>query len=210
MIFEREGSRREARGHRGKRSSGGQAGRPRDGIPRLPQGPNELGIEGSLFQSTGNVILPDFRAARLLARRINEKVDAALLPERAIRAGRLNAMALIDEILHDVARLFREKAESGAFVRAIADLERALGAKALDEPAPRLRRALPAPLRSTRAARCRGLLAPGKAEAGAAAPPIASSPSRSSSSCASPTRTPPSRPSASSSTKRCSPFPAPP
>ena len=93
---------------------------------------DELGIEGSLFRSTGNVILPDFRAARLLARRINEKVDAALLPERAVRAGRLNAMALIDEILHDVARLFRETAEPGAFSRALADLERSLGARALD------------------------------------------------------------------------------
>src|SRR5208283_5085369 len=67
---------------------------------------DELGIEGSLFRTTGNVILPDFHAARLLAKRINEKVDAALLPERAVRAGRLNAMALIDEILHDVARIF--------------------------------------------------------------------------------------------------------
>jgi glycosidase len=93
---------------------------------------DRLGMEGSLFRSTGNVILPDFRAARLLARRINEKVDAALLPERAVRAGRLNAMALIDEILHDVARLFRERAEPRAFARALADLERSLGAKTLD------------------------------------------------------------------------------
>jgi glycosidase len=91
-----------------------------------------LGIEGPLFRSTGNVILPDFHAARLLARRINERVEAALIPERAVRAGRLNAMALIDEILHDVSRLFREKAESGALGRALADLERALGRTALD------------------------------------------------------------------------------
>ncbi len=93
---------------------------------------DELGIDASLFQSTGNIILPDFRAARLLARRINEKVDAALLPERAIRAGRLNAMALIDEILHDVARLFRERAEPDSFARATVDLEAALGKKSLN------------------------------------------------------------------------------
>jgi hypothetical protein len=93
---------------------------------------DELGIEGSLFQSTGNLILPDFHAARLLARRINERVDAAIHPERAVRAGRLNAMALIDEILHDVARLFREKAEPDALARALADVERALGPKRLD------------------------------------------------------------------------------
>jgi glycosidase len=92
----------------------------------------QLGIETSLFRSTGNLILPDFRAARLLARRINERVDAALLPERTVRAGRLNAMALIDEILHDVARLFREKAQPDALDRALADLEGALGARDLD------------------------------------------------------------------------------
>jgi glycosidase len=96
------------------------------------QARDDLGIEGSLFRSTGNLILPDFRAARKLARRINEKVDAAILPERAVRAGRLNAMALIDEILHDVARLFREQAEPGALAIAYADLERSLGKKALD------------------------------------------------------------------------------
>ena len=93
---------------------------------------DELGIEGSLFQSTGNVILPDFHAARLLARRINERVDAALLPEKAVRAGRLNAMALIDEILHDVARLFRESTAPDSFTTAHADLERALGRPSLD------------------------------------------------------------------------------
>ncbi len=130
---------------------------------------NELGIEGSLFQSTGNVILPDFRAARLLARRINEKVDAALLPERAIRAGRLNAMALIDEILHDVARLFREKAESGAFVRAIADLERALGAKALESLLLAFVERFP-PLSVYEGRESAASWLAGKAEAGAAAP----------------------------------------
>ena len=93
---------------------------------------DELRLEGSLFQSTGNVILPDFRAARLLARRINEAVDAALLPEKAVRAGRLNAMALIDEILHDVARLFREMAAPDALSRALAQLERSMGARSLD------------------------------------------------------------------------------
>jgi len=93
---------------------------------------DELGLAGSLFRTTGNLILPDFRSARDLARRINERIDAALLPERAIRAGRLNAMALIDEILHVVARLFREKAEPRAFAEALEALEAGLGEKALD------------------------------------------------------------------------------
>ena len=75
----------------------------------------ELGLGDSLYSSSGNVIVPDFATARSLARRINERIDAALLPDKAVRAGRLNAMALIDEILHYVARLYREKASPAAF-----------------------------------------------------------------------------------------------
>ena len=93
---------------------------------------DRLGMDTSLFRSTGNVILPDFRAARLLARRINERVDAAILPERAVRAGRLNAMALIDEILHDVARLFRERAAPDALPLVIGRMEAELGRDGLD------------------------------------------------------------------------------
>lgn len=80
----------------------------------------DLGLELSLFRTTGNVIIPDFSAARSLARRINEVVDATLLPERAVRAGRINAMGLIDEILHGVSRLFREGPAPDAL--AVADL----------------------------------------------------------------------------------------
>ncbi len=80
----------------------------------------DLGLELSLFRATGNVIIPDFSAARGLARRINEVMDATLLPERAVRAGRINAMGLIDEILHGVSRLFREGPAPDAL--AVADL----------------------------------------------------------------------------------------
>ena len=135
---------------------------------------DELGLEGSLFQSTGNVILPDFHAARLLARRINEKVDAAMLPERAVRAGRLNAMALIDEILHDVARLFRESAAADCFARSLADLELSLGAPALDSLLLAVVDAFP-PFRSTKAAKSR----PTGLGAGQRECPTGSSPSRS-------------------------------
>ena len=96
------------------------------------QAREQLDVDATLFRSTGNLILPDFRSARLLARRINERVDAALLPERTVRAGRLNAMALIDEILHDVARLFRERAASNALPTLLARMEEDLGAPALD------------------------------------------------------------------------------
>ncbi len=93
---------------------------------------DELEVESSLFTSTGNVIIPDFAAARSLARRINEKVDASLLPEKTVRAGRLNAMALIDEILHDVARLYREGPAPSAFSLALGAMESSIGPAELD------------------------------------------------------------------------------
>ena len=93
---------------------------------------DEFGFDSSLFGATGNVIIPDFHAARLLARRINEKTEASIVPERSVRAGRLNAMALIDEILHDVARLFRERVMPDAFSTALTALEAELGRAELD------------------------------------------------------------------------------
>ena len=162
-----------------------------------------LGIDSSLFRSTGNLILPDFRAARQLARRINERVDAAILPERAIRAGRLNAMALIDEILHYVAQLFRERAEPAAMTLARAALERGLGKDGLDALLLAFTdRFPPVSVYEGRESAASWLSGSSKVDGAAGGPPTASSPSRSSCCSASRTRTPPSRPSASSSTRR--------
>ncbi len=66
-------------------------------------------FDDSLFTLSGNVILPNFRACRAFAQKMNEKRDLANFPERAVKAGQLNAMGLIDEILHYVSGLFREE-----------------------------------------------------------------------------------------------------
>ena len=92
----------------------------------------DFSFDSSLFQSSGNVIIPDFREARHLARKINERVGAAVLPELGVKAGKLNAMALIDEILHDVARLYRERVDASAFETCIGALEKDLGRDILD------------------------------------------------------------------------------
>ena len=114
--------------------AGGLQGRPGDRVMEFHvsrKARDALGLEDSLFRSTGNIIMPDFAAARTLARRINERMDAALLPERAVRAGRLNAMALIDEILHDVARLYREGPAPAALAEGLAAVEAAVGSDEL-------------------------------------------------------------------------------
>ena len=55
-----------------------------------------------MFSFNGNVIFANFHAARLFAQKINQKKDLAAFPEQAVKAGQINALGLIDEILHAV------------------------------------------------------------------------------------------------------------
>jgi len=89
-------------------------------------------FDESLFSLTGNVILPNFAATRRFAQRMNEARDLARAPEQAILAGQLNAMGLIDEILHHVVALYREQVDPRVIARALAVLDRRLGAEAVD------------------------------------------------------------------------------
>jgi glycosidase len=66
-------------------------------------------FDQALFSLSGNVILANFHAARLFAQKINDKRDLVRFPEQAIKAGQINAMGLIDEILHYIMGLYREQ-----------------------------------------------------------------------------------------------------
>ena len=57
------------------------------------------------------VIFIDFYRVRLFADKMNRKRDLVSSPEKAIKAGSLNAMGLIDEILHYVVGLYKEQIE---------------------------------------------------------------------------------------------------
>jgi glycosidase len=92
----------------------------------------EFGLEHSLFSLTGNVILADVKEARELARKINAKADPDR-PERMVKAGQLNAMGLIDEILHYAAALYREQVQPDACERALVRLEERLGSDRCNE-----------------------------------------------------------------------------
>ncbi|MCS7260004.1 MAG: alpha-amylase family glycosyl hydrolase [Anaerolineae bacterium] len=90
-------------------------------------------FDESLFQLSGNVILANFHAARLFAQRINRTRDLARFPEQAIRAGQLNAMGLIDEILHYVVELYRQQKNPTVMSQALAWLEQRLGREAVEK-----------------------------------------------------------------------------
>ncbi len=88
-------------------------------------------FDESLFTLSGNVIFANFHAARLFAQRMNDKRDLINFPERAVRAGQINAMGLIDEILHAVVREYCEQCKPTAMADALAYVEDALGADRL-------------------------------------------------------------------------------
>ena len=66
-------------------------------------------FDATLFALNGNVLLANFRAAREFAQKMNAPRDLVHHPEQTVRAGDINAMGLIDEILHLVVAKYREQ-----------------------------------------------------------------------------------------------------
>ena len=88
-------------------------------------------FDEALFGLSGNVVFADYAAARRFAQQINEQRDTAADPGTAARAGDLNAMGLVDEILHFVIGLYREQRNPAAISGALAWLEGRLGVPVL-------------------------------------------------------------------------------
>jgi len=86
----------------------------------------------SLYSLNGNVILSDFHIVRLFAQRMNQKRDLVHYPEQAVKASQINAMGLIDEILHIVLRLYRRQRVTNAMRLAVEWLEAEIGEEELD------------------------------------------------------------------------------
>jgi glycosidase len=89
-------------------------------------------FDDSLFTLTGNVVFANLHAARVFAQRMNERRDLARFPETAVRAGQINAMGLIDEILHGAVALYQEQVNPAAMRQALEALDRELGGEAVD------------------------------------------------------------------------------
>ncbi|AEF84610.1 alpha amylase catalytic region [Treponema primitia ZAS-2] len=87
----------------------------------------EHGLETALFSLRGNVVLADFQQVRKLTNQFNAKVDGAAHPESIIKASQLNAMGLIDEILHYMVALYRQEIQRDIFETALERLNNSLG-----------------------------------------------------------------------------------
>ncbi|HVN97313.1 MAG TPA: alpha-amylase family glycosyl hydrolase, partial [Syntrophorhabdaceae bacterium] len=87
----------------------------------------------SLFTLSGNVIFANYLAARTFAQKMNMKRDLLNYPERAVKAGQLIAMGLIDEILHYIFGLYMEQSEPAIMEEAMDFLSQKLGREALEK-----------------------------------------------------------------------------
>ena len=85
-----------------------------------------------LFSLTGNVVFANFHAARVFAQKMNLRRDLVTFPEQAVHAAQINAMGLIDEILHQVVARYRQQRNPHVFDQALAWLEGRLGREAVN------------------------------------------------------------------------------
>ena len=94
---------------------------------------DEYQFDQTLFSYNGNVIFANFHAARTFAQRMNQRRDVANHPERAVRAGQINAMGLVDEILHHIVAAYRRERNPIVMGQALDWLEQRIGTAELDK-----------------------------------------------------------------------------
>jgi glycosidase len=66
-------------------------------------------FDKTLFSFSGNVVFASAHAAREFADKMNHIRDVAAHPERSVRASDINAMGLIDEVLHFMIEVYRRQ-----------------------------------------------------------------------------------------------------
>lgn len=88
-------------------------------------------FSSELFSSRGNVILANFKAARELAKKINDE-HTRIGKNEFVKAGNINAMGLIDEILHYVCILYRQQVLPAVMSEAVSYLQKLYGEEQFD------------------------------------------------------------------------------
>src|ERR1700758_4600188 len=89
-------------------------------------------VAETLFSYDGNVVLADLSACRTLTYRMNQVRDAAKYPERALHAGAMFAMGLIDEASHVVIEQYRKQFDPEVMTAALDWFSARVGADKLD------------------------------------------------------------------------------
>lgn len=89
-------------------------------------------LEGRLFSLEGEAIVANLEETRSLVKQLNESRDLLHDPESAIRASDVNAMGLIDEILHYVIDLYEQDNGLDVWARALESVAADVGVEELD------------------------------------------------------------------------------
>ncbi len=84
-------------------------------------------FDTSLFTISGDLIIANFRQARILANQINEQRKAENKTDQLIAPGQLNALGLIHEIFHYLIRIYETIENPGVIDRGINHLKSVLG-----------------------------------------------------------------------------------
>jgi glycosidase len=87
----------------------------------------------TLFSFAGNVVFADMGACREFAHRMNQVREAKRYPERAVHAGQLYAMGLIDEASHVVMARYRQQFDPEVMSRALDWFQAQVGERELDK-----------------------------------------------------------------------------
>ncbi len=91
-----------------------------------------LQFDDSIFGITGNVIIPNIKAARILAQKINQYHADSGHPEKIVKAGDIASMGLIDEILHYAVLAYKEEVDGKAIKDGLVHLYEIFGKKQVD------------------------------------------------------------------------------
>ena len=66
-------------------------------------------FDQKLFSLSGNVVLADNYAVRLFVKKMNDNLDLVNYPEQAVKSGQINALGLIDEVIHFILQLYKQE-----------------------------------------------------------------------------------------------------
>ncbi|MEW6606340.1 MAG: alpha-amylase family glycosyl hydrolase [bacterium] len=86
----------------------------------------------NIYCLSGNVVLTDFYAVRLFAQKINQRRDWTTGFMEPVRASHINAMGLIDEIIHYVCGRYRQDKNPSALKNAVNWLNDKFGAEIIN------------------------------------------------------------------------------
>jgi len=89
-------------------------------------------FDENLYALNGNVVFANFHAVRIFVQKMNARKNLVSFPEQAVKAGQINAMGLIDEIMHLVVGMYQKQRKASVMEEAMDWLTGMLGDDAVE------------------------------------------------------------------------------